>query len=322
MTINIGEILVRAGQIFWKHKVLWIFGILAGCSAGTSYGNNVNYSFSNGDTANLPPAISNAANQAAQNPALIVGAITLAVALICIFILVFIALGVVGRIGLITGTQKADADVERLTFRELVETGKPYFWRVFWLQILLGLAAFVLVLIFGAALLVFAVATLGFGILCLIPLFCLLVPIAWLVTVIIEQATVAMVVEDLGIIEGMRRGWQVVSSDWGAVIVMTLILFIGLAVVSLVLGLPFLLITFPAMIAFVTGGPTVQQTVLILGLACACLYVPILIFANGLLQTYYHSAWTLTFLRLTGRGPEPAKPKDSLAPRQLEPLDA
>ena len=31
---NFGEVLTRAWQIIWKHKVLWIFGILASCARG------------------------------------------------------------------------------------------------------------------------------------------------------------------------------------------------------------------------------------------------------------------------------------------------
>jgi len=34
MNFNFGEVLTRAWQITWKYKVLWIFGILAGCTNG------------------------------------------------------------------------------------------------------------------------------------------------------------------------------------------------------------------------------------------------------------------------------------------------
>ena len=32
---NFGEVLTRAWQNIWKHKVLWIFGILASCARGS-----------------------------------------------------------------------------------------------------------------------------------------------------------------------------------------------------------------------------------------------------------------------------------------------
>jgi hypothetical protein len=39
--MDIGSVLSRAWQTIWRHKVLWIFGILAGCSgAGGNAGNS------------------------------------------------------------------------------------------------------------------------------------------------------------------------------------------------------------------------------------------------------------------------------------------
>src|SRR5215204_6597599 len=57
---NFGEILTRAWQIIWKHKVLWVFGILASCGRGGSSGNSGN-SGSSGDNgfggSDLPPQV-------------------------------------------------------------------------------------------------------------------------------------------------------------------------------------------------------------------------------------------------------------------------
>ena len=39
MSFNFGEVLTRAWQIIWKHRVLWIFGILASCGRGGGGGN-------------------------------------------------------------------------------------------------------------------------------------------------------------------------------------------------------------------------------------------------------------------------------------------
>ena len=51
MNFNFGEVLTRAWQIIWKHKVLWIFGILASCSrgnGGSGNGGSGNSGFNNG----------------------------------------------------------------------------------------------------------------------------------------------------------------------------------------------------------------------------------------------------------------------------------
>ena len=34
--MNYGEILKKTWKIIWKHKILWLFGILAGCGASAS----------------------------------------------------------------------------------------------------------------------------------------------------------------------------------------------------------------------------------------------------------------------------------------------
>lgn len=31
--MNYGEILSKTWKVIWKHKILWLFGVLAGCSA-------------------------------------------------------------------------------------------------------------------------------------------------------------------------------------------------------------------------------------------------------------------------------------------------
>ena len=45
--MDFGYVLRRAWQIIWKFKILWIFGILAGCGqASGSSGSNSSYQFS------------------------------------------------------------------------------------------------------------------------------------------------------------------------------------------------------------------------------------------------------------------------------------
>jgi hypothetical protein len=316
MNLNVGEILTTAWRILWKHKILWIFGILAGCGANGAPRGNVSYSFSSGDVGSLPPGVQNFFNGLSQHPAQAAGIVAAAFALVCVIVLVFVALGVLGRIGLISGTRRADGGVAHLGFGELVEASRPYFWRIFGLHLLLGLAAFVVILLFVVLFVGFAAVTLGLGLFCLIPLICVLIPLAWLAAVWFEQTDIAIVLEDLSIPNGLARGWKVLSSNWGPMIIMALILFIGSAIVSFILVVPFVLAAFPAAFAFISASPNLQQGLLALGLVCACIYLPFLILANGIVQTYYHSAWTLTFLRLTsGTAAAPTPP-------EIEPLNA
>jgi hypothetical protein len=127
--------------------------------------------------------------------------------------------------------------------------------------------------------------------------------------VVIEQANAAIVLEDLGIGDGLRRGWEVVRANVGTMIVMALILFIGSAVVSIAFAIPVIIAVFPLAIGFAAGGDRPALWLWIVG-ACCAVYLPILLILNGILTAYIQSAWALTYMRLT-------KPQDN-APVILE----
>jgi hypothetical protein len=142
--MDFGAVLSRAWQIIWKHKVMWIFGILASCSS-SNFGSNYRSSYQ-GD---LGPEVQNFFNQVQQWEIWLLVAIVAAVILILVVLAIF--LGTIGRIGLIRGTQQAEAGSTQLIFSELFSGSMPYFWRVFGLNLLAGLAVFVLfaILILG-----------------------------------------------------------------------------------------------------------------------------------------------------------------------------
>jgi hypothetical protein len=149
--MNIGEVLSKAWKIIWKHKVLWIFGILAGCG-GVSGGSSGNYGLSYQERA--PAEVQLFFDQFAQLPgwviALIVGGIIILAFLLVVLV---IFLSTVGRIGLIQGTRQVEQGAERLSFGNVFRDSVPYFWRIFGLNLFFGLAAFfaIVVLVIGYA---------------------------------------------------------------------------------------------------------------------------------------------------------------------------
>ncbi len=295
--MDFGEVLSRAWQVIWKHKVLWIFGILAGCGS-TGGGAEENFRITYRSTA---PEIERYFNNFfGRVPnwqiALIVGILIL---ILLVLVILAIFLGTVGRIGLIQGTRQVDQEAEHLIFGELFSGSLPFFWRVFGLNLLVGIAGFVLALIIIIPLVIFAVVTLGLGLLCIIPLICVLIPLAWLVGVIIEQANIAIVIEDLGIIAGLQRGWEIFRSNLGTMIVMALILYLGVGLIGgFLIGLPLALVAAPFLTGLLVNTNQAVGGGLLLSALCFVVYLPILIILNGVLKGYIESAWTLTYLRL------------------------
>jgi hypothetical protein len=217
---------------------------------------------------------------------------------VLLLIVLSIFLGTIGRIGLIKGSYQAEMGAERLEFGELFSTSLPYFWRVFGLSFLVGLAFLLLIVPF----ILFGALSAGVGLLCLLPLICVLIPVGLAVGIIIEQANRAMVLEDLGIFTGLRRGWEIARSNVGPLVVMALILGFLSLVLGFVFALPIFLVVFPTIFAFAMNEGQ-SFTPLYVAMACICLYAPVTWLLNGVLATYTQSVWTLTYMRLAGPPP-------------------
>lgn len=306
MNFNFGEVLSRAWQIVRKYRVLWIFGILASCTRG---GSSFNWNTGGGDGGdfpggpNLPPEVMQFFQTVAEN---IVPIAILLLALICIFWIVAIFLGTIGRIGLIRGTWQAETG-GTLALGQLFSESMPYFWRIFGLSLLVSLPFVFLIGALVAIGVVFGVAASqggdasALGFLALLPLFigclCLLVPIGFVINLIIRQAERAIVLEDAGVFPAISRGWDIFRTNLGPVIVMAIILAVIGLVVGFAMAIPILLIVIPSTIAFVAGNAP-NWNAMGFALACVCLYAPLAWLINGILIAYVESAWTLTYMRL------------------------
>lgn len=293
--MDYSEVLTRAWQIIWKHKVLWIFGILAGCSRGSGYPGNGNFAREGDTSAQFQQWF----ESIPQETWILIGVGIAALVLVLVIVAIF--LGTIGKIGLIRGVQRADKDLEaRLSFGELFKGSLPYFWRVFLLNLLVGIVIFLAAMVLVVGLILGSIATLGLLLLCSIPFICLIIPIAAAISVIIDQATIAIVVENLGILDGLRRGWEVVRDNLGPMVVMWLILNLAIAMVGgLIIALPMIMVVGPIVIALFSGGEQALQTGLIVSGICFLGYLPFLVVLSGILNSYIRSGWTLTFLRLT-----------------------
>ncbi len=319
--MNYGEILSKAWKIIWKHKILWIFGILASCGQGSGGGggngggSSSRISGNGGNPfSNLPPEWT----RFFENVGHFFENIqwwgwVLFVLGILLLILLFTALGTIGKIGLIKGTRQADESEEKIPFGNLLRDSFHYFWRVFWFNFLAELVIVIVILVLMVPLIILGLATLGMALLCIIPLICLLIPVSMLISILLQQSIIAIVVEDIGMIEGLKHGWRVCMKNPWQLILMALILGIGGGFIGFILSIPIIVAILPIIIPFVSGSMESLTTVAIISLLCCCIYMPFLYLLNGILTAYIQSSWTLTFMRLSGKTPpEPIAPVEVL----------
>jgi hypothetical protein len=308
--MDIGQILSRAWQIIWKNKILWIFGILASCSGGgggtgnaSSWSNSSSNSGGNFGDPNWGPLNRFFSDIQDWQIVLIVLGVIL---VILILVVIAVFLGTIGRIGLIRGTQQAEQGAEKLAFGELFSGSMPYFWRVFLLNLIVGLIFGLAAMAVAVMVILGTVVTLGIGAICLVPMICLLVPVGWVVQVVVEQSSVAIVLENLGITDGLRRGWEVVKANIGSYILLWLVLVLGLGIVAgVVIGLPFLFVVAPAAIGLIAGTENAVTGGLVFAGVCLACYLPVAIVLNGILRSFTGTAWTLAFMRLTNQPKAP-----------------
>jgi hypothetical protein len=308
MNFNFGEVLTRAWQIIWKHKVLWIFGIFAGCSRGGSNFNSSSNSGGNGNgpgNINVPPQLEQLFRTISENMTMY---IVIGVTLFCVIGLVVLFLGTIGRIGLIRGTWRVENGAEHLIFGELFSESTPFFWRVFGLSLLAALPIFIVVILTIVMLVPIIAASNGSGSEAFAGIFgsmtlfcgclCLLIPIMIVISLVARQAENAIVLEDAGLMPSISRGWEVFRNNLGVMILMLIILGVIGMIVGFVIAIPLFIVVVPAMLTFAAGQGQDWTPMIFMGV-CLCLYIPVTWLINGVLTAYTESAWTLTYMRLT-----------------------
>lgn len=298
MTLDLGGILRRAWAITWNHKILWLFGILAGLAGGGGNGNanrfrdRFQYDFSSGE---LPPGLRDRFGDVDPNVvfAVIIG-------LVCVIFLVAVVLyviGIVARGGLIGGIHLADTQ-NRVSFGEAWGIGVRKFWTV----LVIGLIVFILgLLIAGISVLT----------ICFTPLACLGFLIVAVLGVYTQLAQIAAVVDNLSIGDALNRALKVITDNLANIIVLGLVLLLIQFAASFVLAIPAVAIILPvvvSIIGFANEAQAAGTTALILAGLCFVAYLPVAILVGGILQTWTTAAWTLAYQHLTGRAPAVSPP--------------
>jgi hypothetical protein len=317
MNFDLVEVLTRAWKITWKHKVLWIFGILASCGQRSSGGNSSSNQggYSGGQTPPDNPFSDQMIQQAAdffEGMEAWFSENTWVIAAFVLFFLLFIILqvflSITGGIGLVRGAYQAETGIEQIRFGSLFGESLRYFWRVFglgltlFLPIILVFIAFFILLILGASSASSSIDSFiaGSSILFLIGLCCCLFPIIFLLGLYYTQALRALVLEDLGVFASLARAWSIFIKNIGGLLFTAVIIFIIRLIIGAIIAIPVYIVIFPILFKLISEGFTSWQPLILAGIFLLC-YSPIAWFITGILMTYTETIWTLIYLRVTTR---------------------
>ncbi len=282
MKFDFGEVLRRARQITWRYKGFWFIGIVISL---------VSFVFASINLAHNP-AFSSFAVPSAVNTQL--APIMLSNVSIILLTILSVPLFVIAISIPSLGTVQLEQGSENVGLGQLIRSVLPYFWRILIIVLLVWVGMFLAILTLTAGVILLSFLTLGIGLLCVLPLFILLILGAVLVYALMEQGVSAVLVDNLGVFSALQRAWELIQKNPRVMILMSLISYM-VAIVAI------MIISIVMMIPIWGSGPNVQlfrtlsPTIILWMLAFLFLYAVF----QGMLLTYLQSVWTLIYLRLT-----------------------
>jgi hypothetical protein len=299
--MDIGNILRRAWEIIWTNKILWLFGIFAAFGSGGGGGGGGNFQFdaSSGDLGNIPPEmrrfffdVERFFNRMGESE--IFGFVLIMLSIICVLAILSFLIRTFGRVALIKGAAQAEAG-QNLSFGQLFRDTRPHYASALGLNLVLGLAVFLAVISGFILVGIFGAITFGIGLIIIIPLLCLIIPLAFGYNIFTEFANNALVLEDLNIWEAMKRGWQVLRENIGDVALMALIVIILGFILGFIVAIPVFAVVAAGFGAMIFGNPGSFDNMGLLIAGGLGAFLVTLVLA-GILRSYLSSVWTLTYL--------------------------
>ncbi len=353
--MDYAKILKRAFSITWNYRVLWLFGIILALTTTGGFNGAGGNSNVNTPSKNLfhPPSdfkIPEIPSQTMNTW------IAIAIAIGCLILLLGI-LSVIGRYiseaALIRMVNDHESTGEKMSVRQGFRLGwSRSAWRLFLVDLLTGLvvtiAILLLLMIVMAPLLVWLTDNMVahvIGTVVTIGLFVLFILLIFVAAIIITLTILIVrrvcVLEKLGVIESIRRGYALARRRPGDLLVMGIIMF-GLGLSWLIVMIPvFILLLIAGVIlgglpALLAGGiaslflkgatPWIIAAAIGVPLFILTLVAPCL-FLNGLKEVFKSSTWTLAYrelmamegLSLEETGPESLDSGSKSTPEISEP---
>lgn len=323
--MNYGELISRAFTLTLQQRVLWWFGLglvltgHGGCSTPVS-------GFGGGPGGReAPPEF------AGEPPTWLIdlvrtlrveGIVAILVSLLVLAFVLALVLQLAGAIcqgALIYLVDAADRGAPP-SFSAGVQAGVRSMWRLF-LIALLVFSPFVLTVLvmLGGAIASFIAALAGpqefdaaralavLALVCLgIPFLCLIIVAAFLLSVLAILAQRAVVLEDLGVVAAIRRGWALLLARFWDLVLLSLIwIAIGIIVGMIVIvALPAVLLAVPFVLVIATREPSPGLIALLVVLVLA--FVVYVVFISMLNAVFSSALWTLAYKRVAGWQPETA----------------
>ena len=220
-----------------------------------------------------------------------------------IFLLVIISIPV-SVVGLTIPVAGAIQDERQagVGFGAMLRVSLRYFWRVLGLFLLVGVAIFAVFMAFMLLVMLVNVVTFGIGMLCVMPLYCLLIPAMFLVYAFTTQGQVAILADDMGVTDALKRSWELIRGNFWGILLLSIVIYIGIWLINMLISIPFMIPMYVDMFRMMESFDSMQamqMNWMRSSVIWMLIYAPVYSLVQGISLTFIQSAWTVTYLRLT-----------------------
>ena len=288
MSFDYSSILTRAGQITWKHKSIW--GLLA-----------------------LPMVIAFLPFMLFSIFFLIVMTITkgdvpdfIYFSLALIFLLTIVistivnyAVRTVSSSAATLGIVRGERGEGSTKFMDLLRDGLPYFWRILGLMLVVNLTIGLVFTIFSMLAFMLIVVTIGMASFCIQPIMILLTPMMFLMIGVLEAAQIAIILENMSVMDAIKHALQVVRTHVWKYVIITLIVYFGSMILTSIVITPLMMPLFILPVLLEFGQEISMQSMALISVLFFCIFFPIMILISSLLGVFMKTSLNLTYLRLT-----------------------
>ena len=299
MNFDFGEVLTRAGQITWKHKVLWLYSALPTLLSFLVFPVVFLPIFFTDFNSSRPPFF-------AEQPIYIL----LFIGFIFFVNIISFALYGIASSSVAVGVVQVEDGAEKLGISSLLEDGRKFWLRILGVMLLVGIGvALVFFVIFGCFTLI-GVVTMGIGFICLQPAILLMYPLMLVLYGIIEESLVAVVADNLSVTDAIKRGWELVKGNFWRIVLISLIVYLGVGILSAIVIIPFMIPFFFTPFFMQDASNFDPRTMMIVMSAISLLLIPVMAVVQGITMTFLKATYAIVYLRLT-RKPESKPDVDS-----------
>lgn len=290
--INYIDILKGAWQITWGNRFLWWFGLFTVFGGGMSSIFPLDTDKMGSDVEESQVASEMASGFINQHPEWVVAGVII----IFILVLLFLALNVVGRIGLIKSVNNISRG-ELSSFSVGIKMSKKYFWKVLALIFLVDLFIFVsLIVLFVPVASLFYLKSFIAGSISGILAILIIIPLLILAAFIRIYSQMYVILGNLKIISAFENAYNLFRENIYPSIIMGLILIF----VSMLVGIAMLVALLIIAVILILVGLVFYLFLNKLGITIAIIigaiaFIVAIIFIKAIYEVFCQSLWVLFF---------------------------